>query len=90
MTRNPIGRYVAMFLCLGFPALAQIDLSGSWASKNHEDQLERGAGVPAGVHSARELVRAVRARGADRIAHDEFRVDYDALSRRARMGWIGP
>jgi hypothetical protein len=44
MTRNPIGRYVAMFLCLGFPALAQIDLSGSWASKNHEDQLERGAG----------------------------------------------
>ena len=33
-----------MFLCLGFPALAQIDLSGSWASKNHEDALERGAG----------------------------------------------
>ena len=44
MTRNPIGLYVAMFLGLGFPALAQIDLSGSWASKNHEDALERGAG----------------------------------------------
>ena len=33
-----------MILCLSFPALAQIDLSGSWASKNHEDALERGAG----------------------------------------------
>ena len=29
---------------MGLPALAQIDLSGSWASKNHEDALERGAG----------------------------------------------
>jgi len=35
---------MAMLLCLGLPALAQIDLSGSWASKNHEDALERGAG----------------------------------------------
>jgi hypothetical protein len=44
MTRNRITLQLAMFLCLGFPALAQIDLSGSWASKNHEDALERGAG----------------------------------------------
>ena len=36
--------HAAMILCLSFPALAQIDLSGSWASKNHEDALERGAG----------------------------------------------
>ena len=33
-----------MLLCVGFPALAEIDLSGSWASKNHEDALERGGG----------------------------------------------
>ena len=33
-----------MFLCTGFAALAQVELSGSWASKNHEDALERGAG----------------------------------------------
>jgi hypothetical protein len=44
MTRNKNTLRLAMFLCLGFPALAQIDLSGSWASKNHEDALERGAG----------------------------------------------
>lgn len=29
---------------IAFPALAEIDLSGSWASKNHEDAMERGAG----------------------------------------------
>ena len=27
-----------------FPRMAEIDLSGSWASKNHEDAMERGAG----------------------------------------------
>ena len=26
------------------PAAAQGDLSGSWAARNHEDALERGAG----------------------------------------------
>ena len=44
MTRNQLSLTVAMSLWLGLPALAQIDLSGSWASKNHEDALERGAG----------------------------------------------
>jgi hypothetical protein len=44
MTRNQINLTAVMFLGLGLPALAQVDLSGSWASKNHEDALERGAG----------------------------------------------
>jgi hypothetical protein len=44
MTRNRISLSVAMLLGLGLPALAQVDLSGSWQSKNHEDALERGAG----------------------------------------------
>ena len=44
MTRNPILHAAALVMCAGFPALAQIDLSGSWQSKNHEDALERGAG----------------------------------------------
>ena len=44
MTRNQISLTVAIFLSTSFPTLAQIDLSGSWASKNHEDALERGAG----------------------------------------------
>ena len=34
----------AILICAGMPALAQIDLSGSWTSKNHEDAMERGAG----------------------------------------------
>ena len=44
MKRKQISLTAALLLCLGLPALAQIDLSGSWASKNHEDALERGAG----------------------------------------------
>ncbi len=31
-------------LCVAWPAAAQIDLSGSWAAKNFEDAMERGAG----------------------------------------------
>lgn len=34
----------AIFLMVRWPAVAEIDLSGSWASKNHEDALERGPG----------------------------------------------
>jgi hypothetical protein len=44
MTRTRISLQIATIFCLSFPALAQIDLSGSWQSKNHEDALERGAG----------------------------------------------
>src|SRR5580700_3999736 len=34
----------AILLGVAFPALAEIDLSGSWTAKNHEDNMERGAG----------------------------------------------
>ena len=44
MTRNPMSLTAVLFLSMGLPVLAQIDLSGSWQSKNHEDALERGAG----------------------------------------------
>ena len=44
MTRNKIILGLAMLVSVGLPALAEIDLSGSWASKNHEDGMERGAG----------------------------------------------
>src|SRR5579872_3505259 len=44
MTRKSLSLAAALFLCAGLPALAQVDLSGSWQSKNHEDALERGAG----------------------------------------------
>ena len=36
---------LALFLCAtAVPVLAEIDLSGSWQSINHEDALERGGG----------------------------------------------
>ncbi|HJT88331.1 MAG TPA: hypothetical protein VJ732_10755 [Bryobacteraceae bacterium] len=44
MRRNAIRLGVALLFCAGFPALAEVELSGSWQSKNHEDALERGAG----------------------------------------------
>jgi len=44
MTCNRISLYAAVLLCVCIPALAEIDLSGSWTSKNHEDAMERGAG----------------------------------------------
>jgi hypothetical protein len=37
-------RIFVLLTCLALPALAEIDLSGSWTSKNHEDAMERGAG----------------------------------------------
>ena len=36
--------FFIMLIAAALPALAEIDLSGSWTSKNHEDAMERGAG----------------------------------------------
>ena len=35
---------ILTFLAIPVPAVAQIELSGSWAARNHEDSLERGPG----------------------------------------------
>ena len=44
MTRSITTIAIALLLCSSTTALAEIDLSGSWQSINHEDALERGAG----------------------------------------------
>jgi hypothetical protein len=44
MMRTTMILALASILCSSAPALAEIDLSGSWASINHEDALERGGG----------------------------------------------
>src|SRR5665213_1526272 len=44
MTLYKFSLPLAALLCVSFPALAEIDLSGSWAAINHEDALERGGG----------------------------------------------
>ena len=43
--KNTILALAAFMVCSrAVPALAEIDVSGSWASINHEDSLERGGG----------------------------------------------
>lgn len=44
MTLTKVIWLPAALLIAGLPLCAQVDLSGSWQSKNHEDALERGAG----------------------------------------------
>lgn len=43
MMRNTLLTW-ALCLCVCLPSAAEVDLSGSWASKNHEDSMERIAG----------------------------------------------
>ena len=42
--RSFTGVIVLASILAAAPASAQIELSGSWAARNHEDALERGAG----------------------------------------------
>src|SRR5579871_4029743 len=62
MTRTHFTLSAAMVLTLGLPAMAQVDLSGSWASKNHEDALERGAGPNPGDFTGIPLNESGRAK----------------------------
>ena len=50
-------------LCAG-PSLAQTDLSGEWANRMHEDQVERGPGPEIGDFMGLPLNDAARRRGA--------------------------
>ena len=52
MKLNKMTITFAMLLCAALPAMAEIDLSGSWAAKNHEDAMERGAGPNPGDFTA--------------------------------------
>ena len=52
MNLNKLIRSLAALLCLSLPALAEVDLSGSWQAKNHEDAMERGAGPNPGDFTA--------------------------------------
>ena len=58
MTRHKI----ILFLCATLPALAEIDLSGSWTAKNHEDSMERGAGPNPGDFAGLPLNESGRAK----------------------------
>ena len=69
MTRNQIILSAAVMLCWArLPALAQVDLSGSWASKNHEDALERGAGPNPGDFTGIPFNESGRAKALSAVA----------------------
>jgi hypothetical protein len=44
MTFNKLSLCLAMSFCVAVPALAEIDLFGSWAAINDDDSMERSAG----------------------------------------------
>jgi hypothetical protein len=44
MKRYTVGLFVVMFLSMTRPVAAQVDLSGNWVSRQHEDWQERGPG----------------------------------------------
>jgi len=52
---------IAALACLmGMPSFAQIDLSGTWNTIRHEDQLDRGPGVGLGDYTGIPLTDAAR------------------------------
>ena len=50
------------WLAMAAPALAQTELAGSWAARNHEDGLERGGGPYAVDYTGLPLNDEARAR----------------------------
>jgi len=53
---------VAVILAVAAPAMAQSELAGSWAARNHEDGLERGGGPYAVDYTGLPLNGEARAR----------------------------
>ena len=58
-------RFQALFLTVmaALPAAAQVNLSGEWAARQHEDQLERGPGPELGDYLGIPVNDAARLRG---------------------------
>src|SRR5690348_13437416 len=55
MLTMPSVLLAALFVLTGSTASAQIDLTGSWASRLHEDYIERGPGSDLGDFSGLPL-----------------------------------
>src|ERR1044071_3735098 len=56
-----IGLVMVLSTCLS--VFAQVDFSGPWASRQHEDSLERGGGPEIGEYEGLPINDADRARG---------------------------
>ena len=65
MTRFRLKLFLAAILvwcCVPAPAAAQVDLAGQWATRMHEDQLERGGGPEVGEYQGLPINDADRLR----------------------------
>jgi hypothetical protein len=57
-----VAAVVAMFASLPLSAYAQVDLAGQWATRQHEDSLERGGGPEVGEYQGLPINDANRLR----------------------------
>src|SRR4029079_12435853 len=58
-----VAAVVAIFVSLPLSAYAQVDLAGQWATRQHEDSLERGGGPEVGEYQGLPINDANRLRG---------------------------
>ena len=79
--RHRAGLLVLFCLLLGRPALAQVDLSGSWAARNYEDALERGPGPYAVDYTGLPLTPEGRTKA---LAYSESQL---SMIERQCAGW---
>ena len=65
-SRNRFGLTIAPMIVLlsqALPSYAQVDLAGQWATRQHEDALERGGGPEVGEYEGLPINDADRVRG---------------------------
>jgi hypothetical protein len=84
---------LAVFIFMGMtsrPALAQVDLSGSWGQKEHEDRPERGPGPEIGDYTAIPINDAARMRGDAWDAQQWEMVEHECQPHPPDYGPRGP
>ena len=62
MTMARLAVAVAIACGSATPATAQVDLSGEWAARQHEDAPERGGGPEVGEYQGLAINESARAR----------------------------
>jgi hypothetical protein len=73
--RTVIAASLAAVVLTGEAALAQVELAGSWAARNHEDAMERGAGPYAVDYTGLPINDEGRARSLSYSASQLFMIE---------------
>ncbi len=77
-------------LLVGLPASAQVDFSGGWVTKNHEDAPERGPGPDIGDYTGLPINNDARVRGDTWDASMLEMVEHECEPHPADYGPRGP